>query len=161
MGRGSYFRIESAPLNPISLNKSQEKRFREVLTELRPGEYTIYECWEHNDFNVKELPQTARPVVRFFRGDFLIVRNTSSYLKFPDFYRGIHNKMSADEFKDLVKRLLISQIYQKEINITKKMNEVKFILPKKFKKSPRNLSEIECLLVEKIFSCRSPSFKKT
>ncbi len=145
-----YFRLESDPLNPISLNKGQEKRFSEALTELRPGEYTIYECWEHNDFNAMDLPQTARSVVRFFRGDFLIVRNTSNYLKIPDFYRGIHNKMSADEFKNVIQRLSIKKSYQKEINIIKKMNQIKFIFPKKYKKSPRNLSERERLLVEKI-----------
>lgn len=145
-----YFRIESDPLNPISLNNIQEKRFSEALTELRPGEYTIYECWEHNDFNAKDLPQTARPVVRFFRGDFLIVRNTSNYLKMPDFYRGIHNKMSSDGFKELIMRLLIQHSKQKKIEIIQKRKEMKFFIPKKYKKVQKKLSEKERTLVEKI-----------
>lgn len=93
----NYFRLESLHLKP--LNEFNNKYEMEPLTELTSGEYTDYECYEYDEYNGQPLPKTARHVIRVLRGDFVICAKMSFYNKISSTYDGVHNSMSADEFR--------------------------------------------------------------
>jgi len=145
-----YFRLETEPLKSSGLYEMGREAYSEALTELRPGEYTLYECWIHNDFNAKDLPKKARPIVRCLQGDLLIVRNTSDYLKISDFYGGIHAKMNTNEFRMFILRSLLKSSKLQNEKVKENDKKIKFARPRKFKSPSRRLIDKEFKLINKI-----------
>jgi len=96
------------------------------------------------------LPKTARPIVRSLQGDYLIVRHTSDYLKISEFYSGIHDKMSSNEFKTLILRLFLKYDLQKKRGLIKNEHKIKFSAPEKYKTFEKKLSYKERMLVETV-----------
>lgn len=100
----SYFRIELEELQPSGIYKSLYYPTEE-LTELRAGKYVDRNIWDEGEYRGKPLPKSARVVIRFFSGAFVIFKKTSIYnrtgLK-DDAYDGKHSKMSADAFRHYI-----------------------------------------------------------
>ena len=101
----AYFRIETEDLAPSGVYENLKETWEEELTEISPGEYKDRFYWDEgyykHDENGKEiaLPKTARVVIRFFSGSFVIFANSSSYNMTLSTYDGRHSKMTSDEFR--------------------------------------------------------------
>lgn len=107
----SYFRIETNYLEPSGIYKKDEYKHEEI-TEITPGVYRERSVWDYEYYNYdldnnreKPLPETARLIVRYMEGSFVIFAKSSPYnfseLGF-DPYDGRHNLMSNDEFKKII-----------------------------------------------------------
>ena len=125
----NYLRLETARLDPIRLSDrdedeqagngeeeadDQEYRYtdheqaNEELTEINDHTYASRACWDEDCYEGGELPKTARVVVRWFGGAFVIFQKTSFY-NFAhgklDAYTGRHNRMDAEQFRQHIEEL--------------------------------------------------------
>lgn len=96
----SYFRLEAAPVKPSGIKGALSlDRSYEALTEISPGKYVPYACWDNNDYNGEYLPDSARPATRYLKGAFVFFSTRSTYNGDPGTYDARHNKMSEEEFR--------------------------------------------------------------
>ena len=96
----SYFRLEVAPVKPSGIKRAlSSDGSHEDLTEISPGHYVSYDCWNYNDFNGEELPDSARPVSRYLKGAFVFFSTRSTYNRDPSTYDARHDEMSEEEFR--------------------------------------------------------------
>lgn len=126
----NYFWLETDGLEP-ALDEPDEDddldsegptsvRSREEVTELYPGQYVEYSAWERGWFGYDEggsprdLPRTARRVVRYFTGTFVIFGKRSPYNLMEGTYDARHAKMTAPGFREYVEGL-ISRLKQKRV----------------------------------------------
>lgn len=101
----SYFRLEVAPVPPTGIKNSLGiDEISEELTEITPGEYEPYSCWNYNEINGEPLPESARPVSRFLKGAFVFFSTRSAYNVDPSTYDARHNKMTEEEFRSYIER---------------------------------------------------------
>jgi hypothetical protein len=113
----AYFRLETAPLDPIGEPPDgkigdYEVPGNEYLSEHR-GEYAI--GWQDADRDSDEDAEALdvrdegprREVVRYHRpGAFLIVQKMAPYNLNRETYDGRHNKMSSDEFRRYIEKVI-------------------------------------------------------
>lgn len=98
--RWSYFRLEAASVEPSGVqNALNLDRTFEAVTEISPGHYESYVCWEYNDYNGQPLPDSARPAARYLKGSFVFFSTRSVYNGEPSTYDARHNKMSEEQFR--------------------------------------------------------------
>lgn len=111
----NYFRLETGPLNPSGVYADLDPEFKyEEVADIGRAFYADRSCWDYNEHEGTPLPPGSRAVSRHFEGTFAIFQKTAPYNKLRgpnDAYRGLHNKMSADEFRAYIARL-ITQINQ-------------------------------------------------
>jgi serine/threonine-protein kinase len=98
----NYFRLETGGLDPIEERIKDNDFSFEVFTEISPGKYVEYSAWDNDEYNGKPLPDTARPVARYFKGDFVIFCKKSYYNKDHSTYDGRHNKMTTEQFRKYI-----------------------------------------------------------
>lgn len=146
----NYFRLETSELTPLS-DKKYADYGEEPLTEITPGRYTNYECFEYDDFNGKPLPDSARQVVRILRGDFVLFAKTSIYNKVSATYDGRHNKCNSDEFREYINRSASTIYSTQKTNLHEPINKISYSKSKKLKQG-RKLSGTEIKLIEKVIS---------
>lgn len=107
----SYFRLETSPLAPSGVYKTNTYEQEEV-TELTPGKYVDFNVWEANEYQGKPIPRTARQVRRVFTGDFAIFPKESIYnidlsrIGLGDAYDARHNQMSPSDFRQYIQRIV-------------------------------------------------------
>jgi serine/threonine protein kinase len=90
----SYFRLEAAPVKLSGVeNAADIDGISEALTEITPGNYAPYRCWDCGEFNRKPLPDSARPVSRYLKGSFVFFSTRSAYNQDPKTYDARHNEM--------------------------------------------------------------------
>jgi len=111
-----YFQLDTSPLKDSGVYEDiDEDEFSEELTEVAPGEYADRSVWDYGyyvyDDSGKEerLRKSARVVTRILRGSLVIFCKASWYnlvqgSKF-DAYNAIHQKCTAEEFYQLIKKL--------------------------------------------------------
>jgi hypothetical protein len=113
----AYFRIETARLEPSGVYDDYDTEFfrqfqLEEVTELKPGKYvdrSVYDAgyYGYDENGEKPLPDEARTVARIFSGDFVIFPKLSFYnIDLSDPYDARHNKMTANEFKQYVEKII-------------------------------------------------------
>lgn len=116
----NYFRLEAGALEPCPAFKENNSELDEGLseseteagslhesydeegTEISPGVYAPFNCYEYGEFEGQELPETAHHIVRCLGGAFVIFSKTSFYNYAPgklDAYDGRHNRMTCEEFR--------------------------------------------------------------
>jgi serine/threonine protein kinase len=101
----SYFRLEAGTIPPSGIKGAiDHKGISETLTEIRPGVYFPYHCWDTGEHDGEPLPDTARPVSRFLHGSFVFFSTRSVYNRTSSTYDARHNKMTEDEFRDYIAR---------------------------------------------------------
>lgn len=100
-----YFRLECAPLEPSGVYESNERGYEEVL-DLGGGSYVERIYWDHGEYDGEPLPDTAKPVSRYFEGAFVIFQKTSTYNKIPSTYDGRHSKMTSNEFRRHIEQMI-------------------------------------------------------
>jgi len=105
----NYFRLETGGLQPSGVYPKEQlnDRLREDLSELYPGQYEDYKFAEHiSDYKELgyDIPEGTRHVARYFEGAFVIFNKRSHYNLDGSTYDGRHNKMTADEFRDYIRR---------------------------------------------------------
>lgn len=97
----AYFRIEAIPLAPSGVYKTLEGPYEE-LTEIRPGNYIVRSALDAGEYEeggrVRRLPESARGLMRYLSGAFVIFAKGSLYNRNPHTYDGRHAKMTAKEF---------------------------------------------------------------
>lgn len=109
----AYFRIDTFSLAPRGVYRDYQG-MDEELTEITPGYYVDRTCWDYGYYNHgksgKEtpLPKEARLIVRHFGGAFVIFAKGSLYNRINGTYDGRHSKMTAEEFRDYIKKNLDS-----------------------------------------------------
>lgn len=100
----NYFRFEAASVDPVGTEISLKNNF-EYLTEIRPGEYGPFSLWERaQDDPEYKLPATARPILRYLGGSFVIFSTRSPYNLDPSTYDGRHDVVSPKEFREYIRR---------------------------------------------------------
>ncbi|MCC2955337.1 protein kinase [Massilia sp. IC2-477] len=101
----SYFRLEAAPIQPTGLSGSVGYHgISEELTEISPGHYESYACWQYDEFKGRKLPESARPVSRYLTGAFVFFSTRSIYNQIPDTYDARHNQMTEDDFRTYIEK---------------------------------------------------------
>jgi serine/threonine protein kinase len=101
----SYFRLEAAPVAPSGVKGAiSPDRTYEALTEISPGHYAPYTCWDYNEYDGKPLPDSARPAGRYLTGAFAFFSTRSTYNGDPSTYDARHNKMSEEQFRAYIAR---------------------------------------------------------
>ena len=106
---GVYARDEDEDKEP---DVPQGDRGKEELLELSPGEYVDRSIWDRgflsydDDGRERPLPRTARIVVRWFRGQILLVAKGSLWNGDSGTYDGRHNRMSANTIRRIIERSL-------------------------------------------------------
>lgn len=96
----NYFRLETGDLAPSGVYEHYSDDFKmEEVLELRPGKYIKRHYWDAGTYNDEILPKNARPVVRYFRGAFVIFKKTSIYNNNPGTYDARHEKLGSEGFK--------------------------------------------------------------
>lgn len=101
----SYFRLEVAPVLPTGIKNSLGiDGISEELTEITPGEYAPYSCWNYGEINGEPLPESARPISRFLKGAFVLFSTRSIYNGDSGTYDARHNKMTEEKFRSYIER---------------------------------------------------------
>lgn len=104
----NYFRleVEETPALKIS-GVGTFKGISQEMTEVEPGVYSEYRCWDDNLYQGKPLPAVARPVNRFMNGSFVFFCTASVYNNLRgkyDPYNGQHNTVTEAEFREFIKK---------------------------------------------------------
>lgn len=102
----NYFRLECAQLDPSKVYSEYTCRVFEELTDLGCGKYVDRSVWDEQYYQGKALPESARVVVRYLGGSFVIFQKTSQYNLGSgklDAYDGRHNKMDSEQFRQYIK----------------------------------------------------------
>lgn len=101
----SYFRLEAAPVAPSGVEGAiSSDQTYETLTEISPGRYVPYTCWEYEEYEGNPLPDSARPAGRYISGAFVFFSTRSTYNGDPSTYDARHNTMSEEEFRAYIAR---------------------------------------------------------
>ena len=100
----NYFRLETEELSPSGVyeNDDDEQFDIEEVIELSPCYYISMAHDETKEYNGKELPETARIVIRASKGSYLIVQKSGPYNDNPASYNGLHTTMDHKEFHQLI-----------------------------------------------------------
>ena len=106
----AYFRLETGGLKPSGVYESVFSETHEELTDLGGGHYVDksvtdqgFYGYDENDYE-RPLPPEARPVMRYFKGAFVIVAKTSIYNDDPATYDARHNEMTGEQFRRYIER---------------------------------------------------------
>jgi serine/threonine-protein kinase len=99
----NYFRLELDTLKPKYGNSEDGS---EQLTEISPGVYKDQYYSENYFSEYGKIPRDFRTIVRYFHGDFVIFRKTSSYNYTSETYDGRHCKVNADQFRSYIQSLI-------------------------------------------------------
>jgi serine/threonine-protein kinase len=103
----NYFRLEADRLVPCGVYPGlDEKRGHEEVTDVGGKLYAPRACLDANEYRGKRLPKGSRGVMRYFGGAFVIFQKTSIYNSTPQTYDGRHNKMTSDEFREYIARII-------------------------------------------------------
>jgi serine/threonine-protein kinase len=121
----SFFLLELDDLDPSGVyetdenepdqdNDAEAERRSEDLVEVAPADYVSRDVWDRgfldHDENGHEIPipDDARLAVRWLKGKVLLVANGSLWNGDPGTYDGRHNKMTADQIRQIIERSLAS-----------------------------------------------------
>jgi len=100
----NYFRLETGDLKATGVYESYSDDFQqEELVELSPNHYIKRHYWDVGIYNDEPLPTTARLIVRFFKGSFVIFKKSSIYNANSGTYDGRHEKLGEEGFKKHIK----------------------------------------------------------
>lgn len=106
----NYFRLEVAAAVPTGIGGAVDvEGIREALTELSPGTYVPYQCWDNNEYHGQPLPDEARPISRYLKGSFVFFSTRSAYNLTPSTYDARHDKMTEEEFRQYIERSSLRQ----------------------------------------------------
>ena len=104
-GDWTYFRLELAPLVPVSAPQDQTS-WREEIAEVGPGQYEDRSVLEE-----EECPPFARPVIRLLGGALVIFAKGSIYNQASGPYLGLHSlgpkgnprgEVTSTEFREMI-----------------------------------------------------------
>lgn len=102
----NYFRIEADILERTKINGFSTEKISEQLCELSPAKYVQSHHWDENEYNGQKLPDSARRIIRYFEGSFVIFKKSSPYNKITSTYDGRHYKFyREDSFRKYVEKL--------------------------------------------------------
>jgi serine/threonine protein kinase len=105
----NYFRLELDELEPTKFSETTENVYLRItenyedITELAPGIYYPYSVLsqDRKDFLVTRY---GRRVRRRFRGNYVIFGKRSTYNLTSSTYDGRHDKLTTDEFRNIIKK---------------------------------------------------------
>ncbi len=98
----NYFRLEANILSPTGLYEVRPDSVDEEVCELTPLEYVKRHHWDEGEYDGEKLPDTARPLIRYFKGSFVIFKKTSIYNSISATYDGRHSKFDTKGFRDYI-----------------------------------------------------------
>ncbi len=98
----AYFRIEAATLAPSGVYETLQEPYEE-LTEIRSGLYVDRGAFDSGKYEIEgrvlDIPSSARGIIRYLGGAFVIFAKGSLYNRNRDTYDARHAKMTAVEFR--------------------------------------------------------------
>ncbi|MCU8030895.1 protein kinase [Shewanella sp. SM73] len=99
----NYFRLEVESTEATGVENSlNREKISETLCEISPGNYIDYNNWEYNEYQGKELPESARVITRFLEGAFVFFGTRSIYNRTSGTYDARHNKMTEKQFRNYI-----------------------------------------------------------
>jgi len=114
------------------------ERASEELTEIDERTYTSRACWDEGRYNGEELPESARVVIRWFGGAFVIFQKTSFY-NFAhgklDAYDGRHNTMNAEQFRAYIE-VLRNGVQERGIDLRARRIQKRGLAREQFRENP-------------------------
>ncbi|MCW3102210.1 MAG: serine/threonine protein kinase [Bacteroidetes bacterium] len=101
----NYFRIETSELEPSGVYKEKDYPSEE-LTEIETGKYINRSYWDEGKYQGQKLPKSARVLTRHLKGAFVIFAKSSYYNRNSSTYDARHNKMTSDEFREYIEKVI-------------------------------------------------------
>jgi hypothetical protein len=101
----AYFLLETKTLDPSGVYESLAFN-EEELVEISKGEYVERAYWDGGEYNGESLPDEARLVGRYLGGSLATLSKASLYNKNTNTYDGRHSKLSPQEFKNHIQKVV-------------------------------------------------------
>jgi serine/threonine-protein kinase len=99
----NYFRLEADTLKASGVYENLPvESFDEEVLEISPLQYLDRSHWDEGEYDGKQLPASARPVIRILKGSLVIFKKTSIYNANSSTYDARHEKLGAVKFKEHV-----------------------------------------------------------
>lgn len=98
----NYLRLETNGLIPVTSDTEPDSTESEEVVEIRPGIFAPRSAWDEGEYRGEKLPATARLLVRFPKGSFVVFQKSGAYNQRVSKYIGEHEKMGADAFRRFV-----------------------------------------------------------
>jgi hypothetical protein len=98
-------RISTENIKPSGVYGDRiSERHSEELTEIRTVEYIDRAYADHGEYEGQSLPESARVVIRYFKGNFVIFSKASIYNLSDtlDAYDAPHQKFGEEKFKNMI-----------------------------------------------------------
>ena len=95
----NYLRLETKGLIPVTTDTEADSTASEEVVEIRPGAFAPRSAWDEGEYRGAKLPASARLLVRFPRGSFVVFQKSGAYNQRVSQYLGEHDKMGADAFR--------------------------------------------------------------
>ncbi len=149
----SYFILRISEVEPF--DEKYKGSYQDPLTEIKPGLYSDYECGEWNNFNGKDLPESAKQIVRILKGKIAVFCKSNKYAQGDtgklDSYHAYHEKIGEDDFRELIYNVASYIEKRQNASNTSRKNSIgvdyKFIRNEK-KKKGRKLTDREIEIIE-------------
>lgn len=101
----NYFRIETSELEPSGVYEEKDYPSEE-LTEIESGKYVNRSNWDEGEYKGQKLPKSARVLTRHLKGSFVIFAKSSYYNRNSSTYDARHNKMTSEEFREYIEKVI-------------------------------------------------------
>lgn len=99
----NYFRLEADDLEPSGVYEDLDQGVgHEEVADVGGKIYAERWYWDCGEYEGEPLPPHSRPLMRYFRGAFVIFQKTSIYNRTLSTYDARHNKVSADGFREQI-----------------------------------------------------------
>lgn len=103
----NYFRLAADDLEPSGVYEDLDQSVgHEELTDIGRKIYAERLYWDCDEYEGGPLPPHSRPLMRYFRGAFVIFQKTSIYNRNPSTYDARHNNVSADGFREYIHNVI-------------------------------------------------------
>lgn len=103
----NYFRLEADDLEPSGVYEDLDQSVgHEEVTDVGGKIYAERSYWDYDEYEGEPLPPDSRPLMRHFRGAFVIFQKTSIYNRNSSTYDARHNNVSADGFREYIHNVI-------------------------------------------------------
>ncbi len=152
----SFFRLKTFEIDP--LDKRFIGKYDEPLTEIERGTYSNYECWEWNNFDGKDLPESSRLIIRILKGSLVFFCKSNPYAQGRisvifkresyDSYSALHEKLEEEDFRKFIHRVISGKLEEHQQPPPKHISNFEFIESKKEKVGRLLTTEERTLIIK-------------
>ena len=116
----NYFSLETHSLKAITSNYSEEY-YSEEFCEIKPLDYQPLELFDNISKEEYEINH-PRHIIRYLHGNFVMFHKDSIYNHFISQYKGEHDKLGLQKFRDIISQLADKYKGENMMTLTKKQS---------------------------------------